>query len=80
MQNGCELLNAIEKKGSLSESDVIHVIQTVMHTLQYVHESGHAHGDIRAENIWVPDGFDFTKLKMQGFASSQANTNIKRFN
>ena len=85
LENGGPLLEQIETIGGLKESDVATIIETILKVLKYVHEKGHAHGDLRPQNIWVPSTAPdatksiFTGLKLSGFSPDQSDNKTLRF-
>lgn len=44
------------------------MIKTILETLQFLHEKGHHHGDIRPENIQIGSGkSSLAEIKLVGF-------------
>ena len=69
LNNGGQLLDQLATAETLTESHIASIIQTVLKAIDYVHGKGYAHGDLRPQNIWVPDDKNFTGLKLSGFSA-----------
>ena len=45
------------------------MVKAILGAIAYVHGKGQAHGDLRPQNVWVPESGDsFDGLKLNGFA------------
>ncbi len=65
---GGELLEQIVEKGNLSETKAKEAIMPIISAIQYFHEQGIIHRDIKLENILVPhNSDDYTQLKVADF-------------
>lgn len=49
----CSLYDYMMNRPSMSTSDILHIIQSVLHALKSIHESGVVHRDIKPQNIMI---------------------------
>ena len=49
----CSLYDYMMNRPSMSTSDIRHIIQSVLHALKSIHESGVVHRDIKPQNIMI---------------------------
>ena len=49
----CSLYDYMMNRPSMSTSDILHIIQFVLHALKSIHESGVVHRDIKPQNIMI---------------------------
>lgn len=64
---GGELFDRIVQKGSYSEAEAAHVVDTVANALKYLHETGIVHRDLKPENLIYQNSADDALLKLTDF-------------
>mmetsp|Transcript_12983 Transcript_12983/g.14932 ORF Transcript_12983/g.14932 Transcript_12983/m.14932 type:complete len:227 (-) Transcript_12983:167-847(-) len=65
-ENGC-FVNYLRKQNALSESIVAFYADQILSALQYIHQEGYAHLDIKLDNILLDDYFN---IRLSDFGSA----------
>jgi len=70
---GGSLANRLSSKGTLAQSDAVHIVQTILEALAYAHSKGILHRDVKPANILLgsaePNDLSSVKLSDFGIAS-----------
>jgi serine/threonine protein kinase len=61
------LADLIAKVDDLSAAQVINIVDEICAALSYAHQQGVAHGNLRADSIWLQRKHDEFHIKLEGF-------------
>uniref|UniRef100_M4B408 Protein kinase domain-containing protein n=1 Tax=Hyaloperonospora arabidopsidis (strain Emoy2) TaxID=559515 RepID=M4B408_HYAAE len=68
---GGELFDYIVDMGSVSEKDAAHLLRGVCRSLDFVHNRGVCHRDVKPENVLLTDRSDTPNVKLADFGTSR---------
>ena len=70
---GGELFSEIMKRGKVTENHSASIMKQIFLTLEYLHNKGIVHRDIKSENILLEDKHDILNIKIIDFGSAIIN-------
>jgi calcium/calmodulin-dependent protein kinase I len=69
--NGGELFDEIVARGSIPEREAAHIVEKILHAINYLHKRGIVHRDLKPENLLLSEKSGNATIKISDFGLSK---------